>query len=344
MGVAISNLITSKTIKIDDLKNKVLAVDAFNILYQFLTTIRQADGTPLKDSKGNITSHLVGLFSRTTNLLQKGVKLVFVFDGVAPELKGKERERRKEQKIKAQLEYDKAESEGDIDAMKKYAARTTRLTPELVEEAKRLISALGIPVIDAPSEGEAQAAYMAKKGDIYAIISQDYDSLLFGAPLMIKNLTLTGRKKRPNKLSYETIQPEVVSLSETLNKLGLDQDQLIALSMLVGTDYNIGGIKGVGPKNALKLVKQHNKDFETLFKEANWDDFFDIKWGEVFYLIKKIPVTDDYKLNWSEPKKEDLIKLLVEEHDFSNERINKFFDEYEKTKKDRTQKGLGDYF
>ncbi|PLW80688.1 flap endonuclease-1 [Candidatus Woesearchaeota archaeon] len=344
MGTAIGNLIISKPIKIADLKGKTLAVDAFNMLYQFVTTIRQADGTPLKDSKGNITSHLIGLFSRVTKLMEKDLKLVFVFDGEVSELKKKELARRKEAKLKAQLEFDKAESENDIEMMKKYAGRTSKLTPEMVKEAKKLLDALGIPVVQAPSEGEAQASYMAKKGDVYAIISQDYDSLLFEAPYFIKNLTLNGRKKLPNKLSYQTIEPEIISLSENLNNLGLDQDQLIVLAMLVGTDYNIGGIKGIGPKNAIKLIKENNKDFDKLFKEVKWDEFFDFPWTEVYYALKKVPTSDEYNIEWKEPDEKELIKILVDEHDFSIDRVTNFFNSYQKAKKENSQKGLSDFF
>jgi flap endonuclease-1 len=314
------------------------------MLYQFVTTIRQADGTPLKDSKGNVTSHLIGLFSRTTNLIQKNIKLVFVFDGEVNELKKKELARRKEQKLKAKLEYETAESQNDIEMMKKFAGRTSKVTPEMVKEAKELLIALGLPIVQAPSEGEAQGAYMAKKGDVYAIISQDYDSLIFGAPLCVKNLTINGRKKLPNKLSYKTIEPEIMNLTETLNNLGIDNDQLIALAMIVGTDFNIGGIKGVGPKNALKLIKENDKDFDKLFKELKWDEYFDFPWTEVYYLIKNMPTTDDYKLEWNEPNEEELKRILVDEHDFSIERITKFFESYKKSKKDNSQKGLGDFF
>ena len=360
MGTAIGNLLIRKTIKINDLKNKVFAVDAFNMLYQFVTTIRQADGTPLKDSKGNVTSHLIGLFSRVTNLIQKNIKLVFVFDGEVSELKKKELMRRKEQKLKAKLEYETAESQNDIEMMKKFAGRTSKVTPEMVKEAKDLLIALGIPIVQAPSEGEAQASYMTKKGDVYAIISQDYDSLIFGAPICVRNLTLSGRKKLPNKLSYKTVEPETINLSENLNNLGVDNDQLIVLSMLVGTDFNIGGIKGIGPKNALKLIKEHGtrrtnsssvqktksscKDFDKLFKEVRWDEYFDFPWTEVYYLIKKMPITDDYILEWNEPNKEELIRILVDEHDFSPERITKFFENYNKSKKENSQKGLSDFF
>ena len=298
MGVAFKDLIISKEINLEDLKAKTLILDAYNILYQFITTIRSRDGSLLMDSKGNITSHLVGLFSRTTNLMQKGIKLVFVFDGKPPELKQKEQERRKTLKLEAEKKYLEAKKIGDKEEMKKYASRTSRLSKDVVEEAKELISLLGLPIVQAPSEGEAQAAYMVKENKGFAVGSQDFDSIIHGATKLVRNLSISGRRKKGKTITYETISPELIDLPENLNNLGIDQNQLIALAMIIGTDYNLGGIKGIGPKNALKLVKQHKSDFDALFKEIKWDDYFGFSWEEVYYLIKKLPTTDKYELKW----------------------------------------------
>jgi flap endonuclease-1 len=182
MGLAIKEILVSKEIDVGDLKGKVLAIDSFNLLYQFLTTIRGPDGSLLTDRSGNVTSHLVGLFSRTTNFMQQGLKPVFVFDGVAPLLKQQERERRAQIKQEAKREYEIAKEREDIEAMKKYASRTTKLTSEMIEDAKQLISMMGLPIVQAASEGEAQAAYIAKQKDAYACVSQDFDSLLYATP------------------------------------------------------------------------------------------------------------------------------------------------------------------
>ncbi len=344
MGIAITNLLKTKELSFDELKDKKLAVDAYNMLYQFLSSIRQRDGSLLTDSGGNVTSHLVGLFSRTTNLMGKGLNLVFVFDGEVPELKTEEKERRKSLKQDAQRKYEKAMQEKDLAAMKKYASRTSILTKDMVNEAKELISALGIPIVQATSEGEAQASHMAKKGSVYAVVSQDVDSLLFGAPYLIRNLSITGRRKKAGSVSYKTIKPELIDLSENLNLLGIDQDQLIILSMLVGTDYNKGGIKGIGPKTALKLVKEHKKDFDKIFEEARWDDFFDFEWKEVYYLIKKMRTTDDYSLEWGDIDIEKIKEILIERHDFSSERVESTISKLLKNQKPKQQKGLKDFF
>ncbi|MBI4738141.1 flap endonuclease-1 [Candidatus Woesearchaeota archaeon] len=341
MGVNLKDIVVKKEISIADLRGKRLVVDSYNILYQFLATIRQMDGTPLTDSKGQVTSHLIGLLHRTTRLMQKGMRLAFVFDGEPPALKSKERQRRSQLKQEAQGKFEDAERAGDVEAMKKYAMRTSRLTPEMVREAKSLIEALGLPVIQAPSEGEAQAAYMVKKGEVYAEISQDYDCLLFGVPRLVQNLTISERKKMPNKLSFETVKPQQIDLAENLKELGISHTQLIALGILVGTDFNPGGIKGIGPKNALKLVKEHGEDFEKLFSDVHWSEHFDHDWREVFDIFTKLPSTDDYELKWKPVNREQVLKILVDRHDFSKQRVE---DVLEKLKKDQStiaQKGLG---
>lgn len=341
MGTKLKDLLVMKEISFEDLKGKKLVVDSFNILYQFLSTIRQRDGSLLMDSKGNVTSHLTGLFNRTTRLMSEGLKLGFVFDGKPPELKRKERERRIAVKEGALKAYKEAKKRGDEAEMKKYASRTSKLTKVMIEESKELLQSLGLPVVQAPSEGEPQVAYIVNQGDAYAGVSEDYDSLLYGIPKLVKNLTISGRRRM--KATWVSVKPQIISLSENLNNLGIDQDQLICLAILVGTDYNIGGVKGIGPKNALKLVKEYKTDFASLFKKVEWDKHFDIEWKEIYYLIKRMPVEKKYKLEWGEVDKEKIMKLLVDKHEFSEERVNKTLEKLDKNAEDKKQKGLGEW-
>src|SRR3989344_559167 len=313
MGVNISELLPKKEISFNDLNNKIIAIDAFNVLYQFLSSIRQYDGTPLMDTQGNITSHLQGLLSRTINLMNKNIKIIYIFDGIAPKLKERERELRKEQKLKGYNKYLEASQEKDINNMLKYAKTTSRLTKEMTEEAKELIKALGLPIIEAPSEAEAQAAFMCKNKDVYATASQDADSLLFGTPILIRNLTLSQKRKTVyGKIIYTFL--EEIKLEDTLKSLEINYDQLITLGILVGTDFNPGGIKGIGPKKALKLIKTQSP--EEIFKEA------DFNWREIYNIFTKIPVTKDYKLKWNPIDEKKLKEILIEKHDFSKERID----------------------
>lgn len=344
MGVALTEILVSKEIKIEDLAGKTLAVDAFNTLYMFLTTIRGADGSPLTDSNGRITSHLVGLTSRFSNLIEKGIKFIFVFDGEPPELKAKERERRKSLKNEAKALYEEAKQKEDIENMKKYASRATFLTKEMIEEAKQVIRAMGMPVIEAPSEGEAQAAQLVKNGDAYAVMSQDADALLNGSPRVIKNLSITGRRKMPGSYGYKAINPELIELKENLESLKLTQDQLIVLGILIGTDYNYGGIKGIGPKKGLKLVEKHKDDYEKLFSEVEWEKHFNVSWKRIFDTLKEMPVSNEYDTEFKKPDAEALKRILVEEHEFSEDRLNNSLEKLDSARKSNAQKGLGDFF
>jgi flap endonuclease-1 len=344
MGINLKEIIIKKEVSFEDLKDKILVIDSFNILYQFLATIRQMDGTSLMDSKGRITSHINGLFYRTTKLMQHNIKPVFVFDGKSPALKHKEKERRQQIKQEAKIKYEEAKEKEDIDAMKKYAQRTMTLTPEMIEQAKELVKALGLPYIQAPSEGESQAAHIVKKGEAFAVVSQDYDSLISGTPKLIQNLTVSERKKLPGKLSFATVKPELIELSENLNSLGVDNDQLIAVAMLIGTDYNVGGVKGIGPKNALKLVKQYGKDFDSLFSHVKFEESCGLEWKEIYNTIKNIPVTDNYCIDFKGIDEETVRSLLVEKFDFSEERVNAQLEKLSKSNKSKQQKGLGEWF
>lgn len=341
MGTKIKDIITHKELTIQDLAGKILVVDSFNVLYQFLSTIRQRDGSLLTDSQGRVTSHLTGLFSRTTRLMQQGLKLAFVFDGIPPKLKQAESARRREKKQEAMQEYEVAKERQDLELMKKYAARTTTLTKDMITDAQELIAALGLPIVQAPSEGEAQAAFMVKQGDAYAEISQDMDCLMFGVPKLVRNLTITERKKMPGRLAYETIKPELIDLEENLAALKITQDQLIALGMLVGTDYNPGGIKGIGPKNALKLVQKWHENFAGMFAEVKWEEHCSATWKEVFETIKHMPVEKGYVLQWKPVDAKKLTSLLVEQHDFSRERVEKTLETLGEHTSKRAQKGLG---
>ena len=344
MGVALTELLLIKEIDLDFLRNKTLIVDAPMWLYQFLSSIRQRDGSLLTDSKGNVTSHLMGLMTRISNLSQQNIKLAFAFDGKPPKLKHLTLEKRKEIKINAQKNFDMAKEKEDLELMKKYASRTSRLTGEMIDEAKKLIEAFGLPVIDAPSEAEAQASFIVKNNDAFAIATNDADALLFEAPRIVRNLNMAGKKKKANKLSFETINPDLINLEENLKHLGIRQEQLIALAMLIGTDYNSGGIKGIGPKTALKLVKEYGTNFDALFKETKWNDFFDFSWHEVFDLIKNIPVNENYHLKWTGMDEDKILKLLVDKHDFSEERVKSQIEGLFKHKEKKNQKGLGEFF
>ncbi|MEM0217287.1 MAG: flap endonuclease-1 [Candidatus Nezhaarchaeales archaeon] len=319
MGVDLKDLVPRITIPLNALSGKVVSIDAYNALYQFLSIIRQPDGTPLKDRTGRITSHLSGLLYRTVNLVELGIKPVYVFDGVPPEIKEMEVLRRKKVKEEAVKKYEEAIKKGDLRAARTYAQQTAHLTDEMSDEAKRLLDALGVPWVQAPSEGEAQAAYMTIKGDAYAVASQDYDSLLFGAKRLVRNLTISGKRKLPRRDEYIEVEPELIELDKVLQELQVTREQLIEMAILIGTDYNPDGVKGIGPKTALKLIKTYGS-FEKVLKTLPEAEF-PIDPLEIKRLFLEPKVTDNYKLEWKKPDVDKVLKFLCDERDFSRERV-----------------------
>ena len=346
MGLSISKIIPREELEISDLKGKIVCVDAFNTLYQFLSSIRQPDGTPLMDSKGRITSYLSGIFYRNINLLSEGIKMVYVFDGIPPKLKEKIYKKRRENRNIAGERYEKARDDEDLERMKRYNSQLLRLDDEMISESKELLEAMGIAVVQAPGEGEAEAAYLAKiKNNIYASVSQDYDSILFGAPKLIRNLTLARRRKTIS--GYVEVKPEMITLEKVLNSLEINLNQLICLGILVGTDYNPKGIPRIGQKKALQIVKLHKqpvlifKSVESQIEKLSEDDKFD--WKEIFQLFHK-PNVANAKFEFKKIDEKKIKKILVKEHDFSEERIEKQLEKLREIIEEQKQKNLGKWF
>jgi flap endonuclease-1 len=337
MGLQISEIVNRREVSFSDLKGKVIAIDAFNAIYQFLSSIRQPDGTPLMDSSGKITSHLSGLFYRNVALLSEGIKLIYVFDGEYHVLKGKTHEKRQEARDSAEVKYKAALDEEDVEAMGKYAKGFGRLTEEMIYESKELLNAMGIPTVQAPSEGEMQCAELVKSGQAYAVGSQDYDALVVGGTRLIQNLTLARKRKTVSGHVY--IAPEMIEYDRVINELGIDGDQLICLAILVGTDFNPGGVRGLGPKKSLDLVRR--KKYPVAIFEEVVERFGDIgfDWKEVFEIFKK-PNVKKEKVEFPKIDRAKIKDILVREHEFSLERIEKQLDKLLEVKKESAQRKL----
>ncbi len=333
MGLNIREIVPRKEISIQELKGKVIAVDAFNAIYQFLSSIRQYDGTPLMDKQGRVTSHLSGLFYRNISLLSEGIKLVYVFDGKPPKLKNVTNQNRNENKEIAKERFEEAKKKDDFGAMRKYSQQMTKINDEMIIESKELLKAMGIAIIQAPSEGEAQASELSKHKDVYAVASQDYDCLLFGAPRLIQNLTLA--RKRKTSTGFIEVNPELIELEKVLNHLQINHDQLVSLGILTGTDYNPGGIKGIGPKKAVQFVQK----YKTPIQIFNQFDNLEFDWKEIFELFKK-PDVDNYKEIEFPKINHEKIKEILKEHDFSDERIDKQIEKLVNIKEKGKQKTL----
>jgi len=321
LGVNLGDLIPRTAVTLDDLRGRSIAVDAYNALYQFLAIIRQPDGTPLKDRAGRVTSHLSGLLYRTSNLVEKEIRPIYVFDGRPPALKEVEIRRRSRTKEEALVRYEQALQRGDLEEARVYAQATSRLKDYMADDSKRLLALMGVPWVQAPSEGEAQAAHMAKRRDADYCASQDYDSLLFGAPRLVRNVAITGRRKLPRKEVYIQVQPETVEMDRVLRELGVTHRQLVDIGILVGTDFNPDGVRGVGPKTALRLIKEHGslEGALTTLEEAE----FPADPERIREVFLHPEVTDSYRVRWGEPDVEGVVGFLCRERDFSEDRVRK---------------------
>jgi len=320
MGVQLADLFPGRPTTFGELSGRRIAVDAHNALHQFLAIIRQPDGEPLRDSKGRVTSVYSGLFYRTARMVGDGIQPVYVFDGPPPRFKKLVIQHRAEVRVQAMIRWEEALAEGDVKKARKYAQSALSLTQEMIANCKKLLTHMGLPYVSAPSEGEAQAAAMAARGDVWAASSQDFDSLLFGSPRLVRNLTISGRRKLPNKDVYMEISPLIVELPEILTSLGISQQELVLLGMLVGTDYNEGGIAGIGPKRGLALVKGKRTPEEAM-ESLDWD--FDVDYNEIFDFFLHPPFSEDYRIAFNPPDAGAIRGLLCAEFEFSEQRVDK---------------------
>ncbi len=340
-GTVKENLI--KKIDFDNMKGKRVTVDAANAIYQFLAIIQPTTGLPLMDDKKRITSHLSGLFYRNIRLLEKKIKPIYVFDGRPPKLKSKTIKERRKGREDAYKQWQTAIEQGDMETARKYGQAAHRMTSDIISQSKELLSAMGIPIVQAISEGEAQASYMVGKNDVWAVASQDFDSVLFGAPRLIRNLSLSERRRIPRTNQYIRVEPELLISSEIYQNLGISREQLIELGILVGTDFN-EGIKGVGAKTALKLIQKY-KDLKTIIKEKSYEfnrTLEDLE--EIKQFFQNPPIENDYKIKFNRPNTKLIKSIMIDEYQFSQERVEKGLKRLEKVYATKQQRNLDKWF
>lgn len=352
MGVDLGDLCVRNPVTMEDLAGKTVAIDAYNALYQFLASIRGPDGTPLMDAQGRVTSHLTGLFARTANLVEAGILPVYVFDGTPHPLKLATLRARSALKEKAREAYAEAIRVGDMEKARQKAQQTSSLTKDMVGQAKRLLAALGLPTVDAPGEGEAQATVMVQRSVAHAVASQDYDAVLFGAPRLIRNLTMAGRRKLPGRQAFVDIAPEQIPLGETLEKIRLSREQLVDLAVLIGTDYN-PGVSGIGPKTALELLREHGS-LEAILEKSETEEghvWKKLREGQEglgdFEAVRNLfldpPVSPSSPVKAGRLEESAVRDLLIGEHHFSAERVESGLAKYRAAKMYRQQKTLGEF-
>ena len=337
MGIQLGSLLETRKIKAEELSGQRIAIDGYNVLYQFLTSIRQADGSLLTDSEGRATSHLSGILFRFSKLVENGIRLCVVFDGKPPKLKMNLLEERRQRKIKAQIEWEAAVEAGDRETARTKAQQTTRLESHMIDDSKKLLDLLGIPWVEAPSEGEAQVASLLEQGMVDYGASQDFDTVLFGASKFIRNLTLSGRRKLPKQQKWVEVSPEIVDLEASFQKLEINREQLIDVAILMGTDFN-PGIDGIGPKRGLKLIQEFGKAEGALEKLGKEIDNLD----EIRTLFLDHPSVD-FTPEWRTPNVESTIKYLCNDYSFNKGRVEKALEKYVESKIKARQFTLGDF-
>jgi flap endonuclease-1 len=320
MGVALRDIIADyKTPVAWESLPGVAAIDANNALYQFLTIIRQPDGTPLMDRKGRVTSHLSGILFRVSNFMERGIKPVFVFDGKPADLKQDTIDGRRKMRDEAGEKWKEALERGDEEEAYKQARSSSRVDTTIIETSKELLRLMGLPTVQAPGEGEAQAAYMVEKGEARYVVSQDYDTLLFGAPNLVRNLTVSGKRKVRGR--QITVNPERLILADVLDGLKLTREQLIEIAILVGTDFNQGA-RGIGAKTGLKIVLSGEYEEKIHEKLPDFDP------TPVMDLFLHPEVTDEYTLQWGHPDITGIKNMLCGDYDFSEDRVEKAMENF----------------
>ena len=319
MGLDLKPLLVREKTQLESFTNKIIAIDAYNAIYQFLAIIRGPDGLNLTDSKGKVTSHLTGLLYRNINFLSLGIKPVYVFDGKPPSLKSVEIENRKQIKKEATIKYEKALSQGNMEDVRKFAQQTTSMRDGMVDDSKHLLGLFGIPYIQAPSEGEATAASLTNTGQAFAAASQDYDSVLFGAKKLVRNFTNSGRRKLPSKNTYIEVIPEIIDYKKNLESLKLTREELVDVGILIGTDFNPNGFERIGPKTAIKLVKTNGKleNIPQIQEQLEKIDYVTIR---KIFLEPEIAKIN--KIEFGEVDYNGIAKYLSNERNFSRERVD----------------------
>lgn len=343
MGVKIRSLLEIHNIVFEDLKGKLVAIDAANALYQFLAIVQPTTGTPLMDNKQRVTSHLSGLFYRTINLVEKDIQPIYVFDGKPPKFKTKTIEGRREERDSAYEQWKAAIEVGDVETARKFGQSAHRLTREMVEESKKLLDAMGIPMVQAPTEGEAQASSMVGKKNIYAVASQDFDSILFGAPRVVRNLSIAETRRIPKTNQKIKVEPELIISNESFEKLGISREQLIDIAILIGTDFN-NGIKGIGAKTALKLIVEY-KDLKTVIKEKSLQfEESEEELQEIKNFFLQPQIVEDFTVEFKNPDVGAVHRILIEEHQFDPDRVDKGLKRLEKGLSKKSQMKLEKWF
>ncbi|XP_058002925.1 flap endonuclease 1 isoform X5 [Hevea brasiliensis] len=318
--------------KFESYFGRKIAIDASMSIYQFLIVVGRTGTEMLTNEAGEVTSHLQGMFTRTIRLLEAGIKPVYVFDGQPPDLKKEELAKRYSRRADANADLAQAVEAGNKEDIEKFSKRTVKVTKQHNEDCKRLLKLMGVPVVEAPSEAEAECAALCKSGKVYAVASEDMDSLTFGAPRFLRHLMDPSSRKIP-VMEFE--------VSKILEELNLSMDQFTDLCILSGCDY-CDSIRGIGGQTALKLIRQHGS-IENILENINKERYQvpeDWPYQEARRLFKEPVVLADEEepeIKWTAPDEEGLITFLVNENGFNSDRVTKAIEKIKAAKNKSSQ-------
>jgi len=350
MGIkGLSKLLSAEapdSIKEKELKSytgRKVAIDASMAIYQFLVAVRSsgADGVAgqLTNADGEVTSHLIGTFYRTIRLMDKGIKPVYVFDGAAPTMKGGELEKRRALREKAKEAQKKAEEDGDQEAINKFQKRQVRMTKQHSADCMKLLRLMGIPVVEAPGEAEAQCAELVKHGSVWAMASEDMDSLTFGTDRLLRRLTFPESRKLP------VLE---IHVDKVLSGMDVTMEQFIDICILCGCDYT-DSIKGIGPKKAFAGIKKFGtlEKFVASLDAKKYDSSRLLPTLDEVRTLFKTPIVTpgkEIQLEWGNAKEDEMIQFLCHEKGFNEERVRNGLIKLKKAKKKGGQKRIDSFF
>jgi flap endonuclease-1 len=353
-----------REVPLQSLNGRKIAIDASMAIYQFLIAVRSNSGgggsvaaTMLTNAEGETTSHIQGMFNRTIRYMTEGIRPVFIFDGKPPSLKSGELLKRREKRIQAERGLREAQETGDVEEEEKHSKRLVRAGQKENDDCKKLLKLMGIPVLTAPCEAEAQAASLAREGLVYAAGTEDMDALTFQTPILVRKLTFANASKS---------MLQTITYSKALEGLQLSHDEFVDLCILLGCDY-CDSIRGVGPKTALKLIREH-KNIETILQNINtekykipddWlppsrkrfkteentddeqekdeeepdEDEFEPVYVQARRLFNEHEVTKSPTLKWTDCQPEPLTKFLVDDMGFNPDRVKSSIEKLQKAVK-----------
>jgi len=302
-------------IAFEDVGGSVVAVDAHNWLYRYLTTtVRFTSDAKYTTADGEEVANLVGVVQGLPKFFEHDLTPVFVFDGSVADLKEDEVAQRREEREKREEKLEAARERGDAEAISRLDSQTQRLTDTILTTTREVFEHLDVPIVDAPAEGEAQAAHMARQGTVDYVGTEDYDALLLGAPLTLRQLTSSG-------------DPELMDFEATLDHHGITWEQLVDAAILMGTDFN-PGIDGVGPKTAITLVKEHGDLWGALEARDEHIDHGD----RIRAMFLEPTVTDDYDLDLDvNPDLDAARSYVTDEWEVDAGEVNRGFERIEES-------------